>query len=149
MTMSFSLVRRIDYSILYSYYILYIPERSITTNGSGILLLPLGTFESQSRLSNRTLCLTLSDGLGCITLSSLIQMNSPIYFKVNLSIPTVSLDHSLQLLLHLERSLSSNYFIFARFVTTLLTNSDHHHEASQVDNYQNFMEFSKLRSCPS
>ena len=148
MTMSFSLVRRIDYSILYSYYILYIPERSITTNGSGILLLPLGTFESQSG-SQIERSVSLSDGLGCITMSSLIQKNSPIYFKGNLSIPTVSLDHSLQLLLHLERSLSSNYFIFARFVTTLLTNSDHHHEASQVDNSQNFMKVSKLRSCTS
>ena len=119
---------------------------TIVRNGSRICLPQnnsIWTFDSEKD-SKLELSLSHANWL-CITLSTHIQQYNSDHFRVALHIPTVSLDRPPQLLL-LEPLLSSNYFIFAKFVTILLINSDHHHEASQVGNYQNLMESSSLCS---
>ena len=131
--------------------ILYLKKQSgmygtIVRNGSRICLPQnnsIWTFDSEKD-SKLELSLSHANWL-CITLSTHIQQDNSVHFQVALHIPTVSLDRPPQLLL-LEPLLSSNYFIFAKFVTILLINSDHHHEASQVGNYQNLMEISSLCS---
>ena len=119
---------------------------TIVRNGSRICLPQnnsIWAFDSEQD-SKLELSLSRANWL-CITLSAHVQLDNSFHFTVALHIPTVSLDRLPQLLL-LEPLLSSNYFIFAKFVTILLINSDHHHEASQVGSYQNLMEISLLCS---